>query len=43
MSTTTSSAASPAGEADLAQLRRRAVLSCLVGNRFELYDFGVYG
>ena len=28
---------------DLVRLRRRAVLSCLVGNLFELYDFGVYG
>jgi len=30
-------------EVQLAKLRRRAVLSCLVGNLFELYDFGVYG
>src|SRR5580704_14989887 len=43
MSTTTSSAAAPATAPDIAQLRRRAVLSCLVGNLFELYDFGVYG
>jgi MFS transporter, MHS family, proline/betaine transporter len=43
MSATTSSAAAPAGAAELARLRRRAVLSCLVGNLFELYDFGVYG
>jgi MHS family proline/betaine transporter-like MFS transporter len=30
-------------KADMSTLRRRAVLACLVGNLFELYDFGVYG
>ena len=41
-----STAASVEGAGDSAEetrLRRRAVLSCLVGNLFELYDFGVYG
>ena len=28
---------------DAAALRRRAILSCIVGNLFELFDFGVYG
>lgn len=26
-----------------AQTRRRAIIACLVGNLFELFDFGVYG
>ncbi|MBS0359883.1 MAG: MFS transporter, partial [Proteobacteria bacterium] len=26
-----------------AQTRRRAIVACLVGNLFELFDFGVYG
>lgn len=29
-------------ESELGTLRRRAVISCLIGNLFELYDFGVY-
>ncbi len=33
-------AASPAAAA---RVRRRAVISCMVGNLFELFDFGVYG
>ena len=28
---------------DIATLRRRAILSCIIGNLFELFDFGVYG
>ena len=43
MSTTTASASAIAEQTRLAILRRRAVVSCLVGNLFELYDFGVYG
>ena len=30
------------GEPDLGTLRRHAVISCPIGNLFELYDFGVY-
>jgi len=33
-------ASSPAAAA---RVRRRAVISCMVGNLFELFDFGVYG
>src|ERR1700726_3087579 len=41
---TADSVSSAAGDAaEITRLRRRAVLSCLVGNLFELYDFGVYG
>src|ERR1700727_3245303 len=31
------------GDADLARLRRRAILSCAIGNFFELFDFTIYG
>jgi MHS family proline/betaine transporter-like MFS transporter len=41
---TADSVSSAAGDAaEITRLRRRAVLSCLVGNLFELYDFGVFG
>ncbi|WP_158741876.1 MFS transporter [Acidisphaera sp. L21] len=33
----------PATDAELSKLRGRAVVACLVGHLFELYDFGVYG
>ena len=29
--------------ADLASIRRRAILSCAIGNFFELFDFTIYG
>lgn len=29
--------------ADLARIRRRAILACAVGNFFELFDFTIYG
>lgn len=29
--------------ADLAMVRRRAILSCAIGNFFELFDFTIYG
>lgn len=38
-----SARAFPKPAVDMATLRRRAVTACLVGNLFELYDFGVYG
>ena len=31
------------GERELAALRRRAMLSCAIGNFFELFDFTIYG
>jgi MFS transporter, MHS family, proline/betaine transporter len=31
------------GSAELAALRRRAILSCAIGNFFELFDFTIYG
>ena len=34
---------SPLERTDLAQLRRRAILSCAIGNFFELFDFTIYG
>ncbi len=43
MSTATSAEGAAPSAAEITRLRRRAVLSCLVGNLFELYDFGVYG
>ena len=43
MSIGASAAAAKIAAPNLAVLRRRAVISCLVGNLFELYDFGVYG
>jgi MFS transporter, MHS family, proline/betaine transporter len=33
----------PPGASDLASLRRRAILSCAIGNFFELFDFTIYG
>jgi MFS transporter, MHS family, proline/betaine transporter len=33
----------PQTATEAARVRRRAVLSCMVGNLFELFDFGVYG
>ncbi len=32
-----------ASESQLASVRRRAILSCAVGNFFELFDFTIYG
>jgi MHS family proline/betaine transporter-like MFS transporter len=43
MSTAAPAESAAPSAAEIARLRRRAVLSCLVGNLFELYDFGVYG
>lgn len=43
MSTATSAEGAAPSASEITRLRRRAVLSCLVGNLFELYDFGVYG
>ncbi|HKX08229.1 MAG TPA: MFS transporter [Stellaceae bacterium] len=43
MSTAASAEGAVPSATEIARLRRRAVLSCLVGNLFELYDFGVYG
>ena len=41
------SAAVPVPTVETAQpsaaVRRRAVVACLIGNLFELFDFGVYG
>src|SRR5581483_3349875 len=34
-------AAQPAGPSR--EVRRRAIVACLIGNLFELFDFGVYG
>jgi MHS family proline/betaine transporter-like MFS transporter len=31
------------GEAELRLIRRRAILSCAIGNFFELFDFTIYG
>src|SRR5579862_1020306 len=31
------------GAAGLASIRRRAILSCAIGNFFELFDFTIYG
>ncbi len=31
------------GEAELRDVRRRAILSCAIGNFFELFDFTIYG
>lgn len=33
----------PPREQDLSLLRRRAIVSCVVGNFFELFDFAIYG
>src|ERR1700736_5976308 len=30
-------------ESQLAQIRRRAILACAIGNFFELFDFTIYG
>src|SRR4030088_3287256 len=30
-------------DAQLAQVRRRAILACAIGNFFELFDFTIYG
>jgi MFS transporter, MHS family, proline/betaine transporter len=30
-------------EAQLASIRRRAILACAIGNFFELFDFTIYG
>jgi MHS family proline/betaine transporter-like MFS transporter len=43
MSTAAPAESAAPSAAEIVRLRRRAVLSCLVGNLFELYDFGVYG
>ncbi|HEX4105807.1 MAG TPA: MFS transporter, partial [Rhizomicrobium sp.] len=31
------------GDLQLRVLRRRALIACLAGNLFELYDFGIFG
>ena len=33
----------PIGATELALTRRRAILSCAIGNFFELFDFTIYG
>ena len=33
----------PIGATELALARRRAILSCAIGNFFELFDFTIYG
>src|ERR1700733_7579498 len=43
MSEAASVALSAADIADLASIRRRAILSCAIGNFFELFDFTIYG
>jgi len=42
VSTATTAHGVQAGQ-DLSVLRRRAILSCVVGNFFELFDFAIYG
>ncbi len=37
------SIAFPISQAELANVRRRAILSCAIGNFFELFDFTIYG
>jgi MHS family proline/betaine transporter-like MFS transporter len=37
------SVAFPIGRAELGAVRRRAILSCAIGNFFELFDFTIYG
>jgi MHS family proline/betaine transporter-like MFS transporter len=43
MSNVASVALSGADLAGLASIRRRAILSCAIGNFFELFDFTIYG
>ena len=43
MADATSAALSGIDMAGLASLRRRAILSCAIGNFFELFDFTIYG
>src|SRR5258707_8120906 len=43
MSYAASIAASGVDDAQLATIRRRAILSCAIGNFFELFDFTIYG
>jgi MHS family proline/betaine transporter-like MFS transporter len=39
----TASVAASVNDTQLAQVRRRAILACAVGNFFELFDFTIYG